>query len=126
MAEELGKIFYECIASKLDEMTSHLRKRNYTLRRALITTSRLDKQAKSMNYQGLLSDLVNFANRMEISNENGEFEERVINPIKRAQGIYLFNTADSIDISNENGEFEEKVIGPMNRLQGIYHLNIPI
>jgi len=91
MTPRLKDIVYECIASRLDEMTLpnwFIKNRNSPFLSTLITISQLDSQAHLMGYYGSLTDLVNLADGAYISNENNEFEERVITPIKRAQGIY--------------------------------------
>lgn len=82
---ELKDIIDECISIKLDKMDSRcIPKRDY----AFISGIELCEYAILRGYKGLFADLFNAADSIRISNENNEFEQKVIEPVKRAQGIY--------------------------------------
>lgn len=82
--EDLLKIVSKCIACKLNEINSLKDIGNF----AFMTAIELNEYAEFMGYKGSMTDLFNFADGMDVSNMNGEFEKKVIDPVKKAQGIY--------------------------------------
>ncbi len=86
MDQKLKKIIFECIASKLNEWDSpvNANKKNFVE----IEAVELENYAKSRGYKGPMINLFDAAANIYIRNENGEFEENVVKPLKRKQGIY--------------------------------------
>lgn len=53
-----------------------------------VTDNELLDYAKSRGYTGSLTDLLKIVENINLSNQGNEFEQAVVNPLKRVQGIY--------------------------------------
>lgn len=81
----LKQVVLECVSSEVGR--GHYQSKSFDVISYLGDTE-LYFQAKQRGYDEVPTKLFDMADKVDIDNTRGQFEDRVIVPIQRAQGIY--------------------------------------